>query len=118
LSFILTPSKLASPYFMGVVMSKRFILDASGLPTGGEASPMAVLDKILQEMPQATYIRQAGLLPGVLPISPATLWRWVKIGTFPKPHRLSARVTAWLIADVRTWLISKRQHEILTAGIQ
>jgi len=36
------------------------------------------------------------------------LWRWVRNGTFPQPHRLSNKVTAWLIADVRAWIESKR----------
>ena len=93
------------------VMPKKFILDASGLPTGGKISPMLALDQIVEQMPQATYIRQAGLLPGVLPISPATLWRWVKIGHFPAPHKSSSRVTAWLILDVRNWLVSKQTRD-------
>lgn len=93
------------------VMPKKFILDASGLPSSGKIPPMLALDHIVEQMPQATYIRQAGLLPGVLPISPATLWRWVKIGAFPKPHKLSPRVTAWAILDVRNWLVSKQNHD-------
>ena len=33
-----------------------------------------------------------------------TLWRRVKAGTFPKPVKLSERVTAWRVEDVRQWL--------------
>lgn len=86
-------------------MPKRFILDANGLPAGSALSPLVALDQIVEKIPQATYIRQAGLLTSVLPISPATLWRWVKIGYFPAPHKLSQRVTAWRISDVRAWLM-------------
>lgn len=42
--------------------------------------------------------------PGIVPISPATLWRWVKAGKFPAPIRLSDRVTAWESAKVRAWI--------------
>lgn len=43
--------------------------------------------------------------PGsLLPVSPATLWRWVKAGRFPAPVRLSDSVTAWRWADVQAWL--------------
>ena len=89
-------------------MPKKIVFDANGLATGGNVSSLEVLDKLKSDMPTATYIRQAGLLPAVLPISPATLWRWVRTGAFPKPYRLSTNVTAWLIADVRVWIESKR----------
>lgn len=38
--------------------------------------------------------------PGRLPVSPATVWRWVREGRFPKPFKLSDRVTVWNISDV------------------
>jgi len=31
----------------------------------------------------------------------------VKAGTFPKPIKLSARVTAWNVGAVRTWLLAQ-----------
>lgn len=89
-------------------MPKKIVFDVNGLPTGGRVSSLQVLDQLKADMPFAVYIRQAGLLPTVLPISPATLWRWVKSGQFPSPHRLSSQVTAWLIADVRKWIESKQ----------
>lgn len=38
--------------------------------------------------------------PGLLPVSPATVWRWVREGRFPKPFKLSDHVTVWNVADV------------------
>jgi len=35
--------------------------------------------------------------------SPATAWRKAKEGTFPKPHKLSAGVTAWRNSDLAEW---------------
>lgn len=67
------------------------------------ASPAQKLQQLRQEMPHAGYIRQAGLL-AILPISPATLWRWVSKGDFPQPVKLSPRITAWQIEAVQTWL--------------
>lgn len=55
-------------------------------------------------LPLSGYIRQAQLIPGIIPISSPTLWRKVKAGTFPRPVKLSARITAWRIEDVRVWL--------------
>lgn len=49
------------------------------------------------------YIRQKDLLT-ILPFSPATLWRKVKVGTFVQPVKLSARITAWNKSEVYEWL--------------
>ncbi|WP_083293082.1 AlpA family transcriptional regulator [Hydrogenophaga sp. PML113] len=68
-------------------------------------TPIKKLQALQAQMPQAGYIRQAGLLE-VLPISPATLWRWVSKDVFPKPVKLSPRVTAWRVEDVENWLFS------------
>ena len=56
------------------------------------------------ELPATGYVRQSQLIPGPVPFSSATLWRRVKEGTFPKPVKLSERVTAWRVEDVRQWL--------------
>lgn len=67
------------------------------------------------QLPDAGYIREAQLVqspkrpgtPAPLPFSAPTLWRKVKAGTFPKPAKLSERVTAWKVADVRAWLAAQ-----------
>ena len=50
------------------------------------------------------YLRASQITGELLPISEATLWRWVRKGKFPKPVKLSERVTAWRAEDVRAWL--------------
>jgi len=63
-------------------------------------------------LPDAAFIRESQLvrspkrptIPAPLPFSGPTLWRKVKAGTFPRPLKLSERVTAWKVADVRAWL--------------
>ncbi len=37
---------------------------------------------------------------GFIPVSPATIWRWVRSGVFPRPIRLSPGVTVWRGADL------------------
>jgi prophage regulatory protein len=66
-------------------------------------------------MPDGAYIREAGLVaspkrPGApvpLPFSAPTLWRKVRELTFPAPVRLSGRVTAWKVGEVRAWLTAQ-----------
>ena len=59
------------------------------------------------ELPATGYVRQSQLIPAPVPFSSATLWRRVKAGTFPKPVKLSERVTAWRVEDVRAWLAAQ-----------
>lgn len=64
------------------------------------------------ELPDSALVRQAQLVrdpkhptrPAPLPFSPATFWRKVKEGAFPKPVKLGERITAWRVGDVRAWI--------------
>ena len=66
------------------------------------------------DLSDSAYIRESQLVqstkrpnnPVPLPFSAPTLWRKVKAGTFPKPKKLSERVTAWQVGEVRAWLQS------------
>lgn len=46
--------------------------------------------------PDGNGVRQEPLIP----VSPATIWRWVRAGRFPKPVKLGPGVTAWRGADL------------------
>ena len=60
------------------------------------------------ELPKTGYIRQAQLIPSIVPFSSATLWRKVKVGDFPQPVKLSERITAWRVEDIRVWMESRK----------
>lgn len=45
--------------------------------------------------------------PGMIPVSPTTLWRWVKEGKFPRPFKLGERVTVWDADQVDAFLKAK-----------
>ncbi|MDO8699231.1 MAG: AlpA family phage regulatory protein [Rhodoferax sp.] len=63
-------------------------------------------------LPDSAFIRESQLVqspkrperPAPLPFSGPTLWRKVKAGTFPKPTKLSERISAWKVGDVRSWI--------------
>ena len=40
---------------------------------------------------------------GLLPVTGATIWRWVADGHFPAPVKLSPGVTAWPIEEFEAW---------------
>jgi prophage regulatory protein len=63
------------------------------------------------DLPDSALLRQKQVLQ-VYPVSGVTLWRRVKAGTFPQPHRLeNGRVTAWRWGDVREWLHAQVQEK-------
>ena len=49
---------------------------------------------------------------GLLPVSPATLWRWVKSGKFPKPFKLGDRVTVWDAVEVEAYLKAQQVNQM------
>jgi predicted DNA-binding transcriptional regulator AlpA len=60
-------------------------------------------------LPDSAYLRQERLIPDLVPFSSATLWRKVADGTFPKPIKLSERITAWRVGDVRAFLTAQAE---------
>lgn len=59
-------------------------------------------------LPATSFLRQSQIVGSIVPVGASTLWRWVNAGTFPKPVKLSERVTAWKTADVQTWIDQQR----------
>ncbi|MEM8512926.1 prophage regulatory protein [Massilia sp. MP_M2] len=45
--------------------------------------------------------------PGKLPVSPATIWRWVRENKFPKPFKLGESVTVWDASEVDAFLAKR-----------
>jgi len=81
-------------------------------PTAHLAPDQAVFDRL----PDSAWLREAQLVRSPkspdsaiapLPFSAPTLWRMVKLGRFPKPTKLSARVTAWQAGQVRAWMTAQ-----------
>ncbi len=66
-------------------------------------------------LPDSAFIREAQLVqnpkrpttPVPLPFSAPTLWRMVAAGKFPKPLKLSERITAWHVGSVRAWMTAQ-----------
>lgn len=44
---------------------------------------------------------------GKLPVSPATIRRWVQKGKFPKPFKLGQSITVWDLAQVEAFIVPR-----------
>jgi len=51
-------------------------------------------------LPDSANVRQP-VVEALYGCSPATVWRMVKRGTMPAPRKLSERVTAWNVGQLR-----------------
>ena len=86
---------------------------ASSIP----AQKPPINPSIFDALSDSAFIRESQLVqspsrpdtPAPLPFSAPTLWRKVKAGTFPKPIKLSERVTAWQVGAVRAWIAAQTQ---------
>jgi prophage regulatory protein len=48
------------------------------------------------------YLRIKDVVKRV-PVARSTIWLWVADGKFPRPVKLSERVTAWPVASIERW---------------
>jgi prophage regulatory protein len=57
-------------------------------------------------LPTTGFIRLKYILAplGPMPVGKSTWWAGVKNGRYPKPCKLSPRITAWRVEDIRALL--------------
>jgi predicted DNA-binding transcriptional regulator AlpA len=84
---------------------------ASSIP----AQKTTIHQSVFDALPDSAFVRESQLVqspkrpehPAPLPFSAPTLWRKVAAGTFPKPVKLSQRVTCWKVSEVRAWMTAQ-----------
>ena len=59
-----------------------------------------------QDLPKTGFLRLPAIVAphGLIPVSKSTWWAGVKSGRYPKPVKLSTRVTAWRVEDIRAFI--------------
>lgn len=80
------------------------------------AAKATIHTSVFDALPDSAWLRESQLVRSPknpdsaiapLPFSAPTLWRMVKLGKFPKPTKLSVRVTAWQAGQVRAWMTAQ-----------
>ncbi len=85
--------------------------------TGVQTTPIRACMQFepLQEQPMAQrVIRMSELAStpkrkGRLPVSPATLWRWVAEARFPQPFKLGPNTTVWDLDEVEAFVAKQAE---------
>ena len=96
-------------------MSNKITAPKTPVASSITAQKATIHQSVFDALPDSAYIRESQLVqspkrpdtPAPLPFSAPTLWRKVKAGTFPKPVKLSERVTAFNVGAVRAWLTAQ-----------
>ena len=61
-----------------------------------------------QSLPETGFMRLPAIL-AIIPVSKSTWWTGVKTGRFPKSVKLSERITAWRVEDIRALIANQKQ---------
>lgn len=61
-------------------------------------------------LPETGFVRLNHLLK-LIPVSDATIRRWVEAGIFPKPVKLGLQMHGWRVEDVRSWMAAREEVE-------
>ena len=73
----------------------------------------------MYHLPETGYLRLPQIIgnpkadppiPAVIPVGKSTWWAGVRSGRYPKPVKLSPRITAWHVMDIRA-LIERAAEE-------
>ena len=96
-------------------MSNKRTTPKTPIESSIPAAKVIIHQSVFDALPDSAFIRESQLVqspkrpdhPAPLPFSAPTLWRKVKAGTFPKPVKLSERVTCWKVSEVRAWMIAQ-----------
>lgn len=113
-------------------MSKGFKSKSKPTHTVSNCNPRAIppsettapLQGVFDRLPDSAWLREAQLVRSPnspasqvapLPFSAPTLWRMVKEDRFPKPTKLSARITAWQAWQVRAWMQAQVSSQALSS---
>ena len=59
-------------------------------------------------LPEIGFVRERQILR-VFPVSRSTWWNGVRDGKYPKPVKLSDRITAWRVSDIRALIEAKSE---------
>lgn len=70
------------------------------MATRNDTSAIPDALKNFDSLPDAANVRQP-VVEALIGCSSTTVWRMVKRGDLPAPRKLSSRVTAWNVGDLR-----------------
>ena len=72
----------------------------------------------MHTLPETGYLRLPQIIgdpknniPAIIPVSRSTWWQGCKTGLYPKPIKLSPRVTVWSVDSIRAFIEKSNEAE-------
>jgi prophage regulatory protein len=62
---------------------------------------------MVQRVARISEVASTKAKKGLVPVSPATVWRWVAEGKFPKPFKLGPNTTVFDLDQVEAFLVKQ-----------
>jgi prophage regulatory protein len=104
--------------YFGVVFAAAQHINAKA----GVSSMLNAIDRMhmsgatnaVPQFPNSGLVRLKSIIApgGPLPISKSSWWAGVRDGRYPRPRKISPRVTVWLAEDIRLLLAKIEQEEV------
>lgn len=76
--------------------------------TSHSKSESLTVEQLANILPETGLVRLSQILgnrkkgiPPIIPVSKSSWWAGVKSGRYPKPIKLSERITCWFVSDIR-----------------
>jgi len=82
-------------------MSKQLSNAMAGAVAPSAALPAALTN--FAQLPDDSFVREP-VVRGLFAVSHATVWRMVASGRLPQPIKITPKVTAWRVRDLRAVL--------------
>jgi len=80
------------------------------LPRVGDASTFARIETLEGDAMQTNREERFLRLPEVVRrvgVAKSSIWLWAREGKFPKPLKISPRVTCWRESEIAAWIASR-----------
>jgi predicted DNA-binding transcriptional regulator AlpA len=58
------------------------------------------------QTPTSGFLRLPQIVPGIVPVSKSTWWKWCAEGKAPAPIKLGERTTVWRSEDIKAFVES------------
>jgi predicted DNA-binding transcriptional regulator AlpA len=66
---------------------------------------------MVQRVARISEVASTKAKKGLVPVSPATVWRWVAEGKFPKPFKLGPNTTVFDLDQVEAFLAKQAEGQ-------
>ncbi|WP_397474219.1 helix-turn-helix transcriptional regulator [Pusillimonas sp.] len=85
-------------------------------PSTKPAHSLDTPEAFAASLPSTGYVRLP-VVASICGVGKSTVWKWAASGRFPRPTKLSPRVSAWNVTVLRAWLADPNGWQAANAEV-